>query len=35
MVYTQNEMGFYQPNLYYCKGCGICARHCSVEVNST
>jgi pyruvate ferredoxin oxidoreductase delta subunit len=20
--------GFFEPNLYYCKGCGICAREC-------
>jgi len=34
MVYTQNELGFYQPNLYYCKGCGICARECPADAIS-
>ena len=24
----QNEEGFFEANLYYCKGCGICAREC-------
>ena len=24
----QQKDGFYQPNLFYCKGCGICAKEC-------
>lgn len=24
----QDAQGFYVPDLYYCKGCGICAREC-------
>jgi pyruvate ferredoxin oxidoreductase delta subunit len=28
MVYSENEEGFFQANLFYCKGCGICAREC-------
>lgn len=24
----QNEKGYFEANLYYCKGCGICAREC-------
>ena len=31
MVFAQNELGFYQPNLFYCKGCGICARECPAD----
>lgn len=23
-----NEKGFYEADLYYCKGCGICRREC-------
>jgi len=23
-----DEEGFYEANLFYCKGCGICAREC-------
>lgn len=23
-----NDEGYYQANLFYCKGCGICAREC-------
>jgi len=23
-----NEEGFFEANLFYCKGCGICAREC-------
>ncbi len=34
MVYTQNELGFYQRNLFYCKGCGICARECPADAIS-
>ena len=24
----QNEEGYFEADLYYCKGCGICAREC-------
>jgi len=24
----KTEEGTYEPNLFYCKGCGICAREC-------
>lgn len=24
----QNSEGFFEADLYYCKGCGICAREC-------
>ena len=24
----QNKEGYFEANLYYCKGCGICAREC-------
>jgi len=24
----QNDDGFFEANLYWCKGCGICAREC-------
>ena len=24
----QNEEGYFEANLFYCKGCGICAREC-------
>jgi len=27
----QNEDGYFEANLYYCKGCGICARECWTE----
>ncbi|MBA7502180.1 NAD(P)H-quinone oxidoreductase subunit I, chloroplastic [subsurface metagenome] len=27
---TVNEQGEFEVNLYYCKGCGICARECWV-----
>jgi pyruvate ferredoxin oxidoreductase gamma subunit len=27
----QNETGLFEANLYYCKGCGICARECWTE----
>jgi pyruvate ferredoxin oxidoreductase delta subunit len=23
-----NEEGFYEVDLYHCKGCGICAKEC-------
>jgi pyruvate ferredoxin oxidoreductase delta subunit len=29
-----NEEGFFEANLYYCKGCGICARECPKKVIS-
>ncbi len=28
MCYEADEEGFYQVNLFYCKGCGICAAVC-------
>jgi len=28
----QNEEGCFEANLYYCKGCGICARECWPKV---
>ncbi len=27
----QNEEGYFEANMYYCKGCGICARECWTE----
>ena len=24
----QNDDGYFEANLFYCKGCGICAREC-------
>ena len=27
----QNEDGYFEANLYYCKGCGICVRECWTE----
>jgi pyruvate ferredoxin oxidoreductase delta subunit len=27
----RNEQGYFLPNLYYCKGCGICAHECPVK----
>ena len=26
--YQRDEEGFFRVNLYYCKGCGICAQEC-------
>ncbi len=31
MVYSRNEKGYYEQNLYHCKGCGICAHECPVN----
>jgi pyruvate ferredoxin oxidoreductase delta subunit len=31
MAYTQNKDGYYEVNLYYCKGCGICAKECPTD----
>ena len=28
----QNSEGYFEANLYYCKGCGICARECWTKV---
>ncbi len=28
MCYEEDEEGYYNVNLYYCKGCGICAAIC-------
>ena len=28
----QNKDGYFEANLYYCKGCGICARECWTKV---
>ncbi len=28
----QNKEGHFEANLYYCKGCGICARECWTQV---
>ena len=27
----RTEEGYFLPNLYYCKGCGICAHECPVK----
>ena len=27
----QNSEGFFEANLYYCKGCGICAKECPTK----
>ena len=27
-----NPEGFFEADLYYCKGCGICARECPTKV---
>ncbi len=29
---TQNKEGYFEANLYYCKGCGICAKECWTRV---
>ena len=28
----QNADGYFEANLFYCKGCGICARECWTKV---
>ncbi len=28
----QNSEGYFEADLYYCKGCGICARECWTKV---
>jgi len=28
----QNKDGYFEANLYYCKGCGVCARECWPKV---
>lgn len=32
MVYSKDAEGFYVQNYYHCKGCGICAKECPVNV---
>ena len=27
-----NDQGYFEADLYHCKGCGICARECPVWV---
>jgi pyruvate ferredoxin oxidoreductase delta subunit len=29
---SQNKEGNFEANLYYCKGCGICAKECWTKV---
>jgi len=29
---SQNEDGYFEADLYYCKGCGICAKECPTKV---
>jgi len=31
MAYTQNKDGYYEVNLYYCKGCSTCAKECPTD----
>ena len=31
MAVTKGEDGFFEANLFYCKGCGICARECFTQ----
>jgi pyruvate ferredoxin oxidoreductase gamma subunit len=31
---SQNSDGYFEGNMYYCKGCGICARECWTEAIS-
>ena len=28
MAIMKNDDGYFEANLYYCKGCGICAQEC-------
>ncbi len=28
---SRTEQGYYLPDLFYCKGCGICAHECPVK----
>ncbi len=28
----QNKEGYFEANMYYCKGCGICAHECWTKV---
>jgi len=30
----QTEEGYFEPNFFYCKGCGICARECPPRVQA-
>lgn len=30
----ENEEGYFEADLYHCKGCGICARECPTRVIS-
>jgi pyruvate ferredoxin oxidoreductase delta subunit len=32
--YTEDEEGFFRADLFYCKGCGICAHECPTEAIS-
>ena len=29
---SQNDDGYFEADLYYCKGCGICAQECPTRV---
>jgi len=29
---VQNAEGYFEANLFYCKGCGICAKECPTRV---
>lgn len=28
LCYKKDKDGYFIPDLYYCKGCGVCAKHC-------
>ncbi|HDD52596.1 MAG TPA: 4Fe-4S dicluster domain-containing protein [Thermosulfidibacter takaii] len=30
-AFEEDEYGYFEPNLEYCKGCGICARECPAQ----